>query len=826
MPKVDEAHVEKRRMQILEAAFLCFSEKGFHESTMRDICRRAGLSPGAVYGYFQGKAEIVEALAAMGRDNTRKFIAQTPSAEDSRDALTEIVLTFVEVFNRPVSLPSMRLDLQMWGEAMRNERIRKLFLAGARSAVEPFASMVRGGCRRRSLLSLQQEPTSKPLATYGGAVMSRSTLLLGLSLALIPRVAAAAITDPRLILHADAPDCQLTIHCPYDPPSVSLGGPGPITIHLLVHDMGEEFQVDGSITGVQTAFTWDDWTLVSSYWSCLPGQITVRDPSGPGPYLGTLTTTFDPIVAGTTAVVGWMEMLATTGALWQIESSLPMGTHVTDGSMQPVAVPAASRGLVRVEGPGLNPCDPGCHEPLTVMCQTNILQNPEVHVVGSRITWPALGDVDSDQNVDIVTSADGYLAVLRGLGAGMFAEPMFGPDDVGAPYLEDRNGDSHLDVVARTWAGQTFGVWLGHGDGTFAEPTLYPSGGIQSHVFLDVNDDSMTDVVGIAGGGVGVLLGDDGGGFEAAIIQNLAESVLRLDAGDVNGDDYADLAVIVESQYDYWVRVYAGLGDGTFDLSTALLQEASFRNRDVCLTDFTGDGLLDLMWVHYTESYGQTWIEQRIGQGDGTFVTVNGTQIAACGRLTGAHDLGGDGHPDLISTGGGNCTSHAFCGYPAILEVAAGDGSGSYGARLVDCDYELGRWASVAVGDIDGDEAADLVVTADPAVIVYRANAATGVEVSPAPAPALSLHAQPNPVWRTTDLLLSLDTPAIGSLRIYDAAGRQVRTLVADVPLSAGQHRVQWDATDRSGRQVPAGVYMARLDLGDAQISEKLIVVR
>jgi AcrR family transcriptional regulator len=73
MPKVTEEHVAARRRQILSAALRCFARDGFHRTTMQDIFREAGLSPGAVYSYFAGKQEIVRAVIAelMG------FLGQT-----------------------------------------------------------------------------------------------------------------------------------------------------------------------------------------------------------------------------------------------------------------------------------------------------------------------------------------------------------------------------------------------------------------------------------------------------------------------------------------------------------------------------------------------------------------------------------------------------------------------------------------------------------------------------------------------------------------------------------------------------------------------------
>lgn len=62
MPKVTEEHVDARRRQILSAALRCFARKGFHLTTMQDIFREADLSPGAVYGYFKGKDELIRAI--------------------------------------------------------------------------------------------------------------------------------------------------------------------------------------------------------------------------------------------------------------------------------------------------------------------------------------------------------------------------------------------------------------------------------------------------------------------------------------------------------------------------------------------------------------------------------------------------------------------------------------------------------------------------------------------------------------------------------------------------------------------------------------------
>lgn len=60
MPKVAPGYLADRKRSIMEAASRVFSEKGVRAATMADVAREAGISPGAIYRYFDSK----EALAA------------------------------------------------------------------------------------------------------------------------------------------------------------------------------------------------------------------------------------------------------------------------------------------------------------------------------------------------------------------------------------------------------------------------------------------------------------------------------------------------------------------------------------------------------------------------------------------------------------------------------------------------------------------------------------------------------------------------------------------------------------------------------------------
>jgi TetR/AcrR family transcriptional repressor of uid operon len=74
---------ERRRRQILDAALDCFRRRGFHQSSMQEICAAAGISAGALYRYFGSKAEIITAIAEdERRDSSVVFSAANGTVID------------------------------------------------------------------------------------------------------------------------------------------------------------------------------------------------------------------------------------------------------------------------------------------------------------------------------------------------------------------------------------------------------------------------------------------------------------------------------------------------------------------------------------------------------------------------------------------------------------------------------------------------------------------------------------------------------------------------------------------------------------------------
>jgi hypothetical protein len=83
----------------------------------------------------------------------------------------------------------------------------------------------------------------------------------------------------------------------------------------------------------------------------------------------------------------------------------------------------------------------------------------------------------------------------------------------------------------------------------------------------------------------------------------------------------------------------------------------------------------------------------------------------------------------------------------------------------------------------------------------------------------------PNPFSSRTAIAFDLIDQASVSLRLYDAAGRMIRTL-ASGRRGAGRQYVAWDGKDAKGRSLASGTYFYRLDAGTFTQTKKMILLR
>lgn len=84
----------------------------------------------------------------------------------------------------------------------------------------------------------------------------------------------------------------------------------------------------------------------------------------------------------------------------------------------------------------------------------------------------------------------------------------------------------------------------------------------------------------------------------------------------------------------------------------------------------------------------------------------------------------------------------------------------------------------------------------------------------------------PNPFNPLTTIRYELAAPGRVSLRVFDAMGRLVQTLVADEAQGLGLHEARWHGQDAAGRTVASGTYFYRLDVDGRRVTRAMVLLR
>ena len=427
---------------------------------------------------------------------------------------------------------------------------------------------------------------------------------------------------------------------------------------------------------------------------------------------------------------------------------------------------------------------------------------------------------------------------------------------IGSPRnlaVADINNDGNADIVTANQAGNSVGVLLGNGNGTFQVSTTYSAGSISNPydvAVADVNADGKLDVLTANNttNSAGVLLGNGNGTFQPVVTYATGVADGRPTAiavADVTGDGKPDL--VTANQFGYNITVFAGTGTGTFRAPASYAFGPNAAPLDVTVTDLNADGRPDLVMANA----GSNTVALLMGQGGGGFLpgpyaVGPGASFTPFGVAAG--DVNGDGRPDvvtansvnstvsvLLNQGGslGAATSFQNSGSPANIVVADINGDGradlltanpsdpAFAVLLGNGDgtfQPFSRYVTsndnaplgLAVADVNGDGRPD-VLTANAGGTVGVLLNASAVLSSRTALPGATATLHPNPA--TTSATLSLGglpaTVAQVQATLLDATGRAVRQYT----LPTGQGRTR---TELPTAGLAVGLYLLRLAPLDA----------
>lgn len=228
----------------------------------------------------------------------------------------------------------------------------------------------------------------------------------------------------------------------------------------------------------------------------------------------------------------------------------------------------------------------------------------------------------------------------------------------------------------------------------------------------DINGDGLIDLV-THGGDVGwdtyldLHLNVGGGEFERMEWpDDLASTVRGLKLVDIDGDGDVDL--FTNCGYCGSASVpscfYRNDGSGKFT-SARLMPEVEFRIRQFVFGDVTGNGLPDLI-VTGGSDFSRTYFTKVLyNLGDGTFISGDpDSSLPTGGGALALGDLNGDGAPDLV-------VGSDYRAERPSTQVYFNDGNGVFAVE----GKELQPSASthISVADITGDQHRDILIVTD-----------------------------------------------------------------------------------------------------------------
>jgi hypothetical protein len=317
--------------------------------------------------------------------------------------------------------------------------------------------------------------------------------------------------------------------------------------------------------------------------------------------------------------------------------------------------------------------------------------------LGTAVNAVAVGHLEgANAPLDVVTAdANGTVKALAGNGDGTFANPMnitLGASPT-ALAVGDLLGNGLDDIVTANTNG-TVSVLLSNGNHTFqAAKTITVGGSFTSLALGDFLGNGRQDILTAKPDGtLSVLLTNSDGTFQGPITSQAGSRLNGIAVGDFNKDGKPDVAVAT----DTGLTILKGNGDGSFSVLNKIgfgVDDMGFQlgAASVTAADLRG-GTLDLL--------ANNGADVLLGNGDGTFTTLQINESAP--RASVVSDFTGDGKVDLVSL-----DSIAPFSAPTLhLAVGNGDGTFHFGttANTGVADDLL------AAGDFRGIGRSDLVL--------------------------------------------------------------------------------------------------------------------
>jgi large repetitive protein len=450
--------------------------------------------------------------------------------------------------------------------------------------------------------------------------------------------------------------------------------------------------------------------------------------------------------------------------------------------------------------------------------------------------YPYFKDMDSDGDFDLMMGRD-LQTMLYYKNTGTVQTPVWTSTSALITPLEttrywknpsvcDLDGDGDNDLIYGTDDGSMFYY---QNTGTVTTPTLTRNtsyfqmirieGGASTTSLADFDNDGDLDLMS------GEQLGKfqyfrNEGSSTNPVFKKTTTTFTSLDAGSYSSPRFVDIDAdgdidIVSGALDGKLYTYINT-NGAFALNASMFSGVDVGWQSApSFADLNNDGKVDM--IVSGEDGDST--KFYLNTGSNNFILdqslINGI-VTPSYAFPCLADVDSDGDIDLVfGKISGSITFYENSGTPTFPEWEKND--------VLFSNVKVPQSSTPSFADLDGDGRKDLIIGEYSGNFSFYKNMLpTFIEQLELKTPSgFSLEQNyPNPFNPVTTIRFSIEQTGFVSLKIYDAIGKEIASLI-NYSMNRGNHAIQWNAA-----RLPSGLYFYRLQNGSSILTRKMVLIK
>ena len=149
---------EERYEQILQAAFICFSKKGYHATTMQDIADEANISKGAIFYYFENKKALFVAFVESFFFNAfSEFETLIKDEYSFINAISTLLNFFSDESRKDDFQNQLKIMMEYWTQALTDEEIYILIRKLYKPFLDKFETYIKLAIERGEIVDIDSK---------------------------------------------------------------------------------------------------------------------------------------------------------------------------------------------------------------------------------------------------------------------------------------------------------------------------------------------------------------------------------------------------------------------------------------------------------------------------------------------------------------------------------------------------------------------------------------------------------------------------------------------------------------------------------------------